>query len=94
LGCNESYDVIQKVALSDKQVNSQATSGSLLCLRLSKATNTANGMTHHGETQRTSEKAVRKTKHSYNPTKANGYVAKSGTKTDDVLLLFKHNSHF
>jgi len=57
-------------------------------------TNTANGMTHHGETQRTSEKAVRKTKHSYNPTHANGYVAKSGTKTDDVLLLFKHNSHF
>jgi len=51
-------------------------------------------MTHHSETQRTSEKAVRKTKHSYNPTKANGYVAKSGTKTDDVLLQFKHNSHF
>lgn len=51
-------------------------------------------MTHHGETQRTSEKAVRKTKHSYNPTNANGYVAKSGNKTDDVLFQFKHNSHF
>jgi hypothetical protein len=51
-------------------------------------------MTHHGETQRTSEKAVRKTKHSYNPTNANGYVVKSGTKTDDVLLQFKHKSHF
>jgi hypothetical protein len=49
-------------------------------------TNNCGGLKYHNETQRTSQKAARETKHSYNPTKANGYVAKNGNDIDDVLL--------
>jgi hypothetical protein len=55
LGSNESCDVIQKVALSGKHVNSGDTISSLFCSCLSEATDRqtdtvdVNGLKHHLE---------------------------------------------